>query len=175
MKTTVTEALRIQNEISEMIRTAMGKERYLQYGVTYQDDTVIEERGSRETLPEYLEKIQKFFGLSQQIHSILAKFAVDSGVSDKVRERENLKSVQRTLESALIAMPTETLTQFEVVGNQRVKVVTEFKPFVTKKDLKNRLKKIKTQIRELQVQIDALNAQLIELPFEYEDLETEQE
>jgi hypothetical protein len=169
---TVTEALRIQKEIAQIVQETMRKEGYLDLGICTEDGVVVNSsNGYNVPLPDYIAALQRVFRLSQTISSILGRFAVTSGVADKVRERENFKALQRAYESAIGAMPQNEVSRFEVIGNERKKISQLFSPFISKKNLKEEIKNIKANIRSLQSEIDAANSKMIELPFDYEDLE----
>lgn len=170
MKVSVIEALRIQKEIAQAVQIAMSQERGCKYGTTVEEGVTLD-MGTADTFPEFVVKLRKLFTVSQQINSILADFSVKNGISDKVRERENMKVLQRIHESAIQMLPAASTTRFEVVGSAKTKVTRTFTPFVSKNELKALVKLIKADIRRIQAEIDVANAQIIELPFEFEDFE----
>jgi hypothetical protein len=170
MKTTVADALRIKKEISEKVNELMLRDYQISYGNKIQDNVTIDQGKEKFSFIDYIEEMKKIFKISEQINSALSLFSVNSGISDKVRHRQNLKFLLDTYENALDMIP-KTSTCFEIVGDQRIQVTTEFKPYMTKNKIKSEIKSIRSQIREIQVQIDYLNSQIIELPFEYEDIE----
>lgn len=175
IKVSVTEALRIQKEIATTVQAVMRKSTYgLSYGIN-KEDGVCTDGGNLEIFPEFINSLTHIFSISQTINRILAEFSVKHNISDKVRERENLKFLQGVYENALTAYPPETMTRFEIVGNERKKVTSTFEPFISKKDLKEKVKEIKMKIRNIQAEIDVLNSQIIELPFDYEDIEVSKE
>lgn len=172
MNVSVIEALRIQKEVAQSVQKTMSQENRYRYGVTKEEDVVLDiVNANTKTFPEFLDAISKLFKVSQQINAILSEFSVKNGISNMVRERENMKVLQRVYENAIANLPVATITRFEIVGTTKTKVTRTFEPFVSKKDMKDRLKIIKSRIREIQADIDTKNAQVIELPFEYEDIE----
>jgi len=170
MKVSVVEALRVQKEIATAVQIAMGMERGCRYGTTVEEGVTLD-NGNAKTFPEFVANLRKLFTISQQINSILADFSLKNGISDKVRERENLKVLQRIHESAIQSLPPASTTRFEVVGQMKTKVTRTFTPFVSKAELKTIVKKIKAEIRRIQAEIDVANAQVIDLPFEFDDIE----
>lgn len=171
MKVTVTEAMRIKNEISHTINTLQMQSRYSLYGTIKEDGIEKQPNPTMVPFPDYLKTMEKAFSISEQLNSKLAELSVKTGISDMVRRKANLIVLRSALETAANQGVATSTTRHEVVGNTRTPIVTTFEPFMTKKDIKSRIKTIKAEIRTIQSVIDGTNAQQIELPFEYDDLE----
>jgi len=171
MKITVSEALRLKNEISSSICQLQSKSRYASYGVTKEDGIEKQAKSDIITFPDYLKLLEKAFGISEQINSKLAELSVRTKISDMVRHKANLLALKQTLEFAALNSTSNAQIRHETVGAQRVAITTTFEPFMTKKDIKAKIKALKAEIRTIQSMVDAENAQQIELPFEYDDLE----
>lgn len=170
MKVTMTEALRIHKEIAASVQQQMMKGGHVRHGICKEDGMEVNVC-DWPTFPEYMEELKKIMTISEQINSIIANNNIMFGIPDKVRTRENLKVLLRSYESALMSHPTKSATKFEVLGTVKNKVNVTFEPFMTKADMKVEVKKIKAGIRSLQSEIDVANTQIVELPFEYDDLE----
>ncbi len=171
MKVTVTEAMRLKKEISHTINDLQMQSRYSIYGVTKEDGVEKQPATSQVAFPDYLKTMEKAFSISEQLNSKLAELSVKTGISDMVRRKANLTVLKSALETAANQGVATSSTRHEIVGNSRTPIVTTFEPFMTKKDIKTRIKTIKAEIRAIQGVIDGNNAQQIELPFEYDDLE----
>ncbi len=66
--------------------------------------------------------------------------------------------------------PSKTFS-WKTVGNERKKVVVEWRPLVQSKVIKEKITDVKKNIRETQSSIELMNQKLIELTFTYDDLE----
>jgi len=171
MRITVMEAMRIQKVLAENIRDFMSHERSVILGQYFGDDGTEINISNEPNLPGYIAELSNLFRLSEVLSDKLSKFTCESGVSRMVKERENLKVLQRMYESAIRNMPAEKTVTYQVVGNQRAKIETQFIPFWSKNKIKENLKTLKRKIRLLQSEIDKKNLEMVELPFEYEDIE----
>lgn len=172
MKVTITEALRIQKEISTIISRLTYQQRQVSYGILKQDGAIISDT-CLQKFPDFVSDLKKVFHISETINSVIAQANHTFDICSKVRQRENLKSLIVFYETAIQSLPAPTSTKVVPTGNgnQTVRIVTEFEPHMSKAEIKAQIKETKTRIRAIQSEIDSLNAQIIELPFEYEDLD----
>jgi hypothetical protein len=186
MKVTVSEALRLKNEISKKITalagaftpTKSGRYSFMEssptaevsHGVTTEDGEVVSS-SSAITSVELELKISKLYDLSQKINSVLTLFNAQSGVSDAVRERQNTLSLLLMYELfSKNSVPTAN-AKFEVVGAERKKITVAFRPHLTQDHIALKVAELKNKIRSLQQVVDVANGQQLEIPFEYSDLE----
>lgn len=169
MKVTVTEALRLKNEISTMVSALQSSIGASEYGITYEGDKLVTDE-DREKFQDVYDQLSKILVISQGINSVLAKYDVESSVSDLVRESKNKELLIRVLTQAL-QYKDNTSTSYQVVGNKRVEVKTHFIPHLSSKEIKLRITSLKKALRDIKSQIDKKNAATVELSFEYEDLE----
>jgi len=167
MKVTITEALRLKNEVSQIVNKVNAMA--VDYGITKEngEESVISDRDS---FIDQIDKLEKILKISEAINSILAKFSVDSGVSDLVRKSKNIELQKQLLERSMGYKQTSRLS-YQVVGNERVAVKTEFVPYFSGKQIKEKIAGYKSILREVTSKIDVANSSMVELPFEYSDLE----
>lgn len=170
MKVTITEALRLKNEISTMVRNTETNISSSEFGVSFQDDKPVSVSEDKEKFTHVYDQLTKILTISQLINSALAKYDVNTSVSDLVRESKNKEMLIRVLTNAL-RYKDSTQTSYEVVGNKRIAVKTHFIPHLTSKEIKQRITSLKKALREIKGQVDKKNSAMIELSFEYEDLE----
>ncbi len=171
MKVSVSEALRLKNEIIKMVHTTLGDTRIAEYGVTTEDDKPVTERESCEKFPEVYAKLCKIFSISHQINSVLAKYDVESGISDLVRSLKNNEALLTVLTDALRLKDSTQIT-YQAIGNKRVEVKRHFTPYVPIKEIKCKITLLKKEIRDIKRDIDKKNLETIELPFEHTELDS---
>lgn len=168
MKVTVTEAMRLKNEISRAIQVLQASMFAVNMGVvTESGQEVINDT---KPFPEYLTNLQHMLDISEELNSKLAMFNVVSGISDKVRSKANYQMLIQVFEQALSQYKPARSSKYEVVGAQRVEVVSTFSPFMSKVAVRSEIKICKTKMRELQQEIEKLNTKEIEFSFEYDDI-----
>lgn len=174
MQVTVTEAMRIKNEISSTVSKVQAMQHQIQF-VRVKEDVKSAENteniSGTISWPVFISKITSLFTMSEKINSILANYSIDSSISDKVREKANLQYLVDLFEVAIKNSESKTTTTSQVVGNNRVKIVTVYEPLLNKTELKDKIKVMKREVREIQSFIDSANSKMIELPFSYEDIE----
>lgn len=168
MKITVTEALRLKNQIATVVGQVMHEN--TSYGLTTVD-SVVTETGEQLTIMAHLDRLNKVFAISQAVNSALAAFNVTSKISDNVRRKSNIAFLVQVLENTMRMSDEKSSQHHENVGDTRVVVKTAFKPYLTKTAIKDQIKVLKAEERQLMADIDKANTTLIELPFEYEDVE----
>lgn len=167
---TVAEALRLKNELGQLIGSLQQKVIYAAVGDMYEEGVLTTKKNN--SVKELFPLLEKALALSFAVNSTLARFNNSkSSLADDVRTLENKKVVHRILTSILERSEPSVTTTFSTVGNIRVKVDVEFRPFFSKSELKARLKELKAEQRSLQNNIDALNSHIVSLPFELSELE----
>jgi hypothetical protein len=170
MNVTVTEAMRVKNQVSQKVQEIQSQAHQVQYGVMKEGDAIIGEQDTKK-FEDFLQALNGIYSISEKINSILARFNVESGIADAVRQKANLTSIQNYLESAIAQSATRKSTGWQMVGTQRTAVTQIFTPYMTKSELKAKVKAVKGEIRKLQSLIDSKNSEEIDLPFEYEDID----
>lgn len=168
MKITVTEAMRLKNEIAGLVQEIVCGS--FSCGKTLVDG-VPEEESQAEDVRMYMYRVERVLEISQHINSILARFNVESGVADAVRCKHNIELQTNRWSLALSQAEPRKSKMHQVVGDKRVVVETVFEPSITKTDIKDAMRALKARERAIQGQIDRANLQMVELPFEYEDID----
>jgi hypothetical protein len=179
MKVTVSEALRIKNELGNIINNIQRCSPL--YGTRTQTSTLQDTNVSEIPVmdayrtvkfSDFVEIMKKAFNVSEEINSKLANFNTNSGLSDKVRRLHNNEVMITVYNTAVSNSQISENKGYQVLGNDRILVTDRFVPFHSKSELKDKIKAYKTENRQIQIELDALNQKEIEFSFEYEDLES---
>lgn len=171
MKTTVTEALRLKNEISKIVRSLDQNTRYNSvFGQKYVDG-VIASDGEGVEFKTLIEKLTTALEISESINSRLSMFNRESGIDSIVRKIQNIKLLISIYEESLPRTKSSTRNTWITVHNERKMVVEEFKPDVTSTEIKDKINELKRTMRALQTEVEKLNQTEIDLSFEYTDIE----
>jgi len=176
MQVTITEALRIKNEVSTIVGQLQNGLGSVNYGKVVDGGKEVFYENT--TFPTYLTQLNKILAISQEINDKLSKFNVESGISSLVRQKANCELLIRVYETAISSIRQPVSRRYEIVGAVRMEIETTFTPFLSKKDIKELIKSCKASIRKIQQDIDTHNAEKIDFSFEYSDVEnltTEQE
>ena len=169
MQVTITEALRIKNEVSTIIGQLQSHIGSVNFGKIMDGGKEI--CNENVSFPEYLIQLNKALSISQEINDGLAEFNVESGISSLVRQKSNCELLIRVYESAISMIRQPVSRRHEIVGAVRMEIETVFTPFLTKKEIKELIKACKATIRKIQQDIDMHNAETINFSFEYSDIE----
>lgn len=170
MEITLTEALRIKNEISNAIKTLQYGIHSSSFGTTSEDGQVVSE--DKDKFNDVEASLIKGLKLSEQLNATISGFNKDAGVDSIVRKLQNeklllgiyIQNLQRT-------KPTKS-KRVETVGNTRQTIEMEYTPYVSSKDMKERMSKCKSNIRDFQSKVEKLNQSKIEVDFSYTDIES---
>lgn len=171
MKIHITEALRLKNEISALVRTLEYQAKSLiVMGKTYEDNILASE-GEGLDFAMTIQKLESALSYSEELNNKLADFNRINHIDEMVRKMNNLKLLKSTYESLLPkSKPTKTTT-WVAVGDTRKQVVREYRPLHQGSDLKEKISEYKQQIRELQSKVEKINLKFIELNFEHADVD----
>jgi len=171
MEITVTEALRLKNEISSSVKklqynlnhnTSMGK-------TTEDDEDVTQDQ---EKFAYVEESLIKALSISEEINHKIASFNREFNVDSTVRKLQNAKLLLQIYNSVLQKSKPSKSTRFENLGNGTRKSITVvYTPEVTSKEVKEKISHIKTAIRNFQTEIEKANTNILNLTFEYSDVE----
>lgn len=171
MVITLTEALRLKNEISNSIKT-------LQYtinhnaslGTTTEDGENVTE--DKEKFVAVEERLIKALSYSEEINNKISSFNRTSGVDDIVRKLQNTKLLLQVYNSVLPKSKPNKNTRFENLGNGTRKSITVvYTPEVTSKEVKDKISNVKNAIRDLQAKVEQANRNNVDLTFSYGDVE----
>ena len=173
MNITVSEALRLKNEISKSVQSIQSETYRAPMGSIKEDDQIISDESDNKKFEEAVSRLEKALGFSEEINSKVASFNKANQVDDKVRSMQNNKLLFSVFENALAkTKPTKT-TKFENLGNgTRKSIRVEYVPAMTSTAVKSKISQYKTKYRTIQNEIEVLNQNTIELSFSHEDLET---
>jgi hypothetical protein len=185
MQVTVSEALRLKKEISASIAKAEGwlgcgkskrswafdsDSNSISFGRKFEDDAPLPEEGKIAS-KDLERKLISLLKLSQDLNSTLSKINVETGISDLVRQRQNKLLLIRMYEEIIKNSKASKGSKFEVVGDKRVCLSLEFRPYIDTAEATTKSSTNKEEVRTTQQKIDILNATLIEVPFSYSELE----
>lgn len=169
MKITLTEALRIKNEISKIVTDTQYKIRYSEFGSTSENGSIIS--GDNIHFPELEKNLVSAILLSQTINNAISDFNKESGVDKLVRTLQNDKLFLKIYTDNLDKFKAKASTKFQNLTASREEIRVVYEPYISLDKAKSRISLFKTRIRENQTKIEALNTTIIELPFEYSDIE----
>jgi len=171
MKITVTEALRLKNEIAGTVNSLNYAANTAQCGIVKEDDTVTSEE--QEDFTTIFNRLNKALGYSAEINNTLSHFNRETGIDGKVREMHNEKMKLQILTHILPKTKPSTTNRFENLGNgQRKGIKVTYTPTIKSVDVKQMMAQAKTNMRTLQTEIEKLNQKEIELSFEHSDIES---
>lgn len=169
MEITVTEALRIKNEISAAVDKLKYNINNASFGVTTEDGEVISDE--KEKFGEVEEKLIKALTLSEEINSVIAAFNQSSEVPNTVRKMQNAKLLMEVYSRNLQKTKPNKSKRFENLSTVRKSIETVYTPSVSGKELKNRISSQKTLVRNFQSKIEQANQLTVKVSFEYADVE----
>lgn len=172
MKITVSEALRLKNELSQTVKTLQYKTHSAPLGITKEDSQVINDEGDSKKFAEAVDRLTKALKFSEEINSKIASFNKEHSIDNKVRSMQNDKLLLSVYENALPRTKATKTTKFETVLGNRKAVVVEYSPAITSTDVKSKISHFKTKYRTTQNEIEKLNQGSIELTFSHDDVES---
>lgn len=171
MKITVTEALRLKNEISGIVNTLNYASNSAQFGVLREDDQIISEE--KESFTDVFKRFTKALGFSEEINNKLANFNRETSIDAKVRAMHNEKLKLQILTNALPKTKPSSTNRFENLGGgSRKAVKVTYVPTINSNEVKTMMATAKSNMRKFQTEIELLNQKNIELSFEHSDIES---
>lgn len=171
MKITLTEALRVKNEISRIITDNQYKVRTSQFGSTYENGIEISTPQGL-NFPDVIEVLEKALSLSQIINNQISAFNKETGVDQLVRELQNDKLFLGIYASNLEKFKETNTTRFQALANSREEIKVKYVPYVSLTSVKTKMSELKAKIRTNQAKIEEFNTTIIDVPFEYSDFES---
>jgi len=170
MELTLTEALRIKNEISNTIKTLTYGINQASFGVTTEDSEVISPE--LDSFQDVEASLVKALGYSEELNNTISLFNKENGVDVIVRKMQNSKLLLDIYNRNLQKTKPSKQKRFETVGNVRKSVEIVYSPSLTSKDMKEKISNQKSLVRDYQSQVEKLNQNKIKVTFEYSDLES---
>lgn len=171
MKISVTEALRLKNEISKLVQNLQYKLHACVIGTNYEDDVEVSAK-------EYLfgdinSSLVKALKFSEEINDVLSGFNRDNKVDCIVRKLHNAKLLSDAYERLLPNTKEKKFSRWENLGDgQRKQVNIKYVPMVTSSEMKKLINEQKKIYRDAQKTVESLNMKEIEVSFSYDDLES---
>lgn len=169
MEITITEGLRLKNELSATIKNLTYKTYSASFGVTLEDNEITSKDADLFTDVE--NTLIKALEYSEELNNKLASFNKESGVDSVVRKMQNAKLLLNIYTSSLPKTKPSKQKKFENLGTVRKSVEIEFKPSITSSEIKEKISAQKVITRKLQTEIEQINQNTISVGFEYEDIE----
>ncbi len=170
MEITLTEALRIKNELSNTIKTLNYGIHQSSFGKTVEDGEIVSE--DVETFENVEISLLKALSYSEELNGKISDFNRASAVDVTVRKMQNAKLLLDIYTRSLDKTKPKTNKRFENLGTVRKSIEMVYTPTITAKSMKNRISNQKSSIRDFQVQIEKANQSKISVSFEYTDLES---
>ena len=146
MKLTLTEALRIKNEISSIVRTLNYKINSCAYGVTTEDGKITSRND--DSFIDVENALIKALNISEEINDKISDFNKVSGVDSIVRKLQNHKLLLKTYEGNLQKTKPTNHSKFENLGTVRQNIEVKYEPLISSNDMKVRINAEKSKIRE---------------------------
>jgi hypothetical protein len=169
MTVTITEALRIKNEISKIVQTLQYQINTSAFGTTQEDGETISK--STTSFVEVERNLLTDLSLSENINNTLSQFNKSNNVDAAVRKLQNAKMLLDVYTRALPQCKSTVQNRFENLSTERKSVKIIYTPFVPSKEMKGRISAQKAIIREQQTFVETANQQNIDLSFDYSDFE----
>lgn len=170
MEITLTEALRIKNELSNTIKTLNYSIHQSSFGKTIEDNEVVSQ--DVETFESVERSLINALNYSEELNSKIAEINKTLGVDSIIRKMQNSKLLLEIYSRNLDKTKPKTQKRFENLGTVRKSVEITYTPAITSKDMKERISSQKSKIREFQSQVEKANQNKISINFEYSDLES---
>ena len=170
MEITVREALRIKNEVSSAIKTLNYKIHSASFGVIKEDGVVTSR--DEDSFLDIEKSLIKGLTYSEELNNSISIFNKKLNVDTLVRKMQNSKLLLEVYTRNLGKTKPTINKRFENLGTVRQSIEVVFSPYISSKDMKEKISKEKKIIREIQSEIEKLNQNTINVNFEYSDIES---
>lgn len=170
MKITVTEALRLKNEVSNVIKTLNYSIHQSSFGETTEDDEIISQ--DKDKFQEVETALILGLSYSEELNNSLSKFNKENGVDSTVRRMQNAKLLLDVYSRNLSKTKPTKQKRFENLGNIRKSIEIIYTPFISSKEMKSKISEQKAICRELQTKVEQLNQKTLEVSFNYKEIES---
>jgi hypothetical protein len=175
MKLTIVDAMRLRNQLKNLISMRGAGYRNTVYGITEIDGVTMDIGQQSIPFPESAQKREKLFLIMEELNAKLTEHNQSKGIYKIVDTLQNKKDLLSMYNNAIpFCKPTKSQS-FIIVGNERKQVVSIFTPFQSAGDIKKIIKVLRQDIRKLQSELDKLDRDETEVSFtedEIDELET---
>ena len=169
MELTLTEALRIKNEISNTVKTLSYSIHQSSLGVTREDNQITSP--DIDTFIDVEASLIKALSYSEEINNAISTFNKESHVDVTVRKMQNAKLLLDIYNRNLSKTKPKTQNRFENLGTVRQSIEVVYTPFLTSKEMKERISTQKNLVRSYQKEVESANQNKINVSFSYKDIE----
>jgi hypothetical protein len=169
MEITLTEALRIKNELANTIKTLNYSVHQASFGKTTEDGEVVSQDVEKFEVIEA--SLIRGLAFSEELHNSISDFNRASSVDKIVRKMQNSKLLLDVYSRSLDKTKPKQNKRFENLGTVRKSIEMVYTPSITSKDMKAKMAAQKAIARDLQSQVEKLNQSKIKVSFEYSDIE----
>jgi len=170
MEITLTEALRIKNELSNTIKTLNYNIHQSSFGKTTEDGEVVSQDVEKFEIVEA--SLLRGLGYSEELSSKISAFNKESLVDNIVRKMQNAKLLLDIYTRNLDKTKPKINKRFENLGTVRKSIEMVYTPSISSKDMKARISAQKALVRDFQSQVEIINQSKISISFEYSDIES---
>jgi len=168
-KITVTEALRLKNEIANAIKTLQYAINNASFGEMTEDGEIVSQ--DREKFNDIEETLLKGLAISEEINNTLSAFNKVTAIDSIVRKLQNEKLMLSVYTNNLGKTKPSKTNRFENLNSIRKSISIEYKPYNSSTEFKDKISSCKDKIRLYQSQIERLNQEDIEVSFNFNDVE----
>ena len=170
MEITITEGLRIKNELSNTIKQLNYSIHQSSFGKTFEDGEVVSQ--DVETFEKVEGSLIRGLGYAEHLNGVISSFNKTSEVDVIVRKMQNAKLLLEIYTRNLDKTKGKTNKRFENLGTVRKSIEIVYTPSITTKAMKDRISVQKSLIRDYQSLIEKANQTKISIEFNYSDLES---
>lgn len=185
MNITVTEALRLKNEVNNVLNRLTMSVAHLPVVVRADENTEDDEGDEDDRLDVVIREKETFNRLlfitlprlqemSLQLGTLLHRFNIQNDINERVQQIkhnntyvETLREVMQTM-SSQIKQAKMTDRQMRMEASDQTVYLSPVIVLVTKGDIKERIRELRVENRRLQREIDRANAKTIEIGFNYD-------
>ncbi len=151
MEITLTEALRIKNELSNSIKQLNYSIHQSSFGKTVEDGEIISQ--DVESFENVEASLIRALGYSEELNGKISEFNRISAVDVIVRKMQNAKLLLDIYNRNLDKTKPKTNKRFENLGTVRKSIEIVYSPTITAKSMKDRITTQKAIIRDYQTLI----------------------
>jgi hypothetical protein len=136
MKITISEALRIKNELSNTIKTLTYQMHSASFGSTHEDGVLISQDTTKFVDAEA--NLIKGLNLAIELNDTISKFNKESYVDSIIRKMQNAKLLLSVYSSNLNKTKPTTQKRFENLGTLRQSIEIVYAPYISSKEMKEK-------------------------------------
>ena len=170
MNISMVEAIRLKNELSSEIGKLQYSRGEISYGQSFEGGDRVDDQ-EMVTCVDHMNRSLLLLNMSLEINNVIDRFNKENLISETVRKIKN--------NQLLLSMWDSVLSNSEPKkGSRKVKMDSkfetqtyEFKPHVSKSEVRKMQKELRASNRQLQAKIDKANGSKVEVSFTYEDFE----